>query len=189
MGVAYPEGVAVADQQPHHELHLFEQIGELVRAMAPDDGGEPKYRAHRRGVKVWFGTEKPTRFHYEAQLLPSRLAPSAGAGPDDLTLEVGFHAEHGDERRNAQVLDRLRDHERTWRKPLGSRAELGPFLGNPSWGRLSEIWVEKDLGDPDLPFELASRLVDYIDAVEAILADDDSDGGTGPTGRAVNARS
>lgn len=160
-------------QKPHHELHLFEQTGELVRAMAPDDEAEPKYRAHRRGVKVWFGTEKPTRFHYEAQLIPSRLAPSIDVGPDDFTVEVGFHAEHGDERRNRAVLDQLRGNESAWRKPLGPKAELGAFLGNDSWGRLSEIWVETDLQDPELAFELASRLVDYIDAVEPLLAEHD----------------
>ena len=165
--------MASASQGPRHELHLFEQTGELVRAMAPGLDASPHYRAHRRGVKVWFGTDKATRFHYEAQLIPTRLATGVDAGPDEFTVEIGFHAEHGDDRRNAAILKQLGDRESMWRKPLGPQAELGPFLGNDSWARLSELWVEHDLGHPDLAFELASRLVDYIDAVEPLLGDHD----------------
>lgn len=160
-----------ASQEPRHELHLFEQAGELVRAMAPDHGVGARYRAHRRGVKVWFGTEKPTRFHYEAQVIPPRLNPAGRVGPDEFAVEIGFHAEHGDERRNAAIVTRLGEQESAWRTSLGDQAELGPFLGNDNWARLSEVWVEADLTDPDLAFELASRLVDYIDAVEPLLGD------------------
>lgn len=139
--------------------------------MAPDSGGPSKYRSHRRGVKVWFNQEKPTRFHYEAQLIPPRLAGEMADG--EFAIEIGFHAEHGDEQRNRTVLDRLGAKESTWRKPLGPEAELGAFLGNDRWGRLSEVWIESDLSDPELAFELASRLVDYIDVIEPLLGEHD----------------
>lgn len=165
------------------ELHLFEHAGELVRAMAAErPGGEPtggsgrrsaggaavRFRSHRRGVKVWFGPEKPTRFHYEAQVLPARLLddpPAEGLA----AIEVGFHAEHGDNRRNQAVADHLDRHRNTWVATLGEEAELGPFLGNGNWARLSEVWPGEDLDDPDLAFELAGRLVDYVETVEPLL--------------------
>ncbi|MEL7207835.1 MAG: hypothetical protein AAGK32_06315 [Actinomycetota bacterium] len=152
------------------ELHLFEHTGELVRAMLGEIDPPPRYRAHRRGVKVWFGPAKPTRFHYEAQLIPGHLvdAPTADG---EATIEVGFHAEHGDDRRNRAVLDHLGGNRRAWHRTLGDQAELGPFLGNSNWGRLSEVWVGDDLDDPELAFELASRLVDYVEAVEPLLDD------------------
>ena len=163
------------------DLHLFEHTGELVRAMKPGEaeGAELRLRAHRRGLKVWFDTVKPGRFHYEAQMLPSRLVTDHELGDDEVALEVGFHAEHGDDRHNAAVLDRLTAAESRWRTVLGPRAEAGPFLGNENWGRLSEIWVEGELDDPDLAFELASRLVDYIEIVEPLLAPDPADRSTG----------
>ncbi|MDH3681950.1 MAG: hypothetical protein OEV40_18585 [Acidimicrobiia bacterium] len=150
------------------ELPLFEQTGELARALVAADLGELRFRAHRRGVKVWFGPAKPSRFHFEAQLIPNHLAPD-GAGSDDVTIEVGFHAEHGDERRNEAVLERLRAAEKTWRRALGEHAVAGPFLGNDHWCRLSETWTEADTDDPDLAFELASRLADYIQALQPLL--------------------
>ncbi|MEM9131796.1 MAG: hypothetical protein AAF962_22100 [Actinomycetota bacterium] len=157
------------------ELHLFEHAGELVRAMAAErpGGGDTaavgvRFRSHRRGVKVWFGPEKPTRFHYEAQVLPARLLdrpPAEGLA----AIEVGFHAEHGDDRRNRAVVDHLDHHRSTWTSTLGEEAELGPFIGNDNWARLSEVWPGEDLDDPDLAFELAGRLVDYVEAVEPLL--------------------
>lgn len=158
------------------EISLFEQAGELVRALSPaelgrggdDANGEVRFRAHRRGVKIWFGPEKPTRFHYEAQIIPHHLA-AHDAAPDEVVLEVGFHAEHGDERRNTEVIDDLKRREKSWRRSLGAEAQAAPFLGNANWGRLSETWSEPDLDDPDLAFELASRLVDYIQVVQPLL--------------------
>ena len=40
------------------------------------------------------------------------------------------------------------------------------FFGAENWRRVSEAWVEEDLDDPDLAFEIASRLVDYVSAIE-----------------------
>ncbi len=153
------------------EIHLFEQAGELARALVPADLGELKFRSHRRGVKIWFDTIKPGRFHYEAQVIPDRLAPTPVAD-EETAIEVGFHAEHGDERRNTAVIDRLVAKEKTWRRALGDQAEAGTFLGNDHWGRLSETWIEADLEDPELAFELASRLADYIQTIEPLLPSD-----------------
>lgn len=151
------------------EIPLFEQTGELTRALVDEEFGPVRFKAHRRGVKVWFGAVKPSRFHYEAQLIPHRFGP--GAGPDETTIEVGFHAEHRDEGKNLAVIEHLRKNEKVWRKPLGAEAEAGPFLGNDHWGRLSETWIEADFDEPSLAFELASRLVDYIHTIEPLLDD------------------
>lgn len=150
------------------ELGFFDQVGELARTLVPAELGALRFRAHRRGVKVWFDTDKATRFHWEAQLLPRTLVD----GTDGTALEVGFHAEHPDEDRNQQVLDALADAEPRWRPELGPEAEAGAFFGSaPDWRRLSETWPEPDLDDPELAFEVASRLADYVTAVEPHLPD------------------
>ena len=35
-----------------------------------------------------------------------------------------------------------------------------------NWRRVSETWIDPDLGDPELAFEIAARLTDYISAIE-----------------------
>ena len=150
------------------ELGLFDEVGELVRSLAPSELGEVRWRAHRRGVKVWFDTEKAGREHYEAQLVGRRHLD----GTDGMVVEVGFHAEHGDESTNQKVLDRLLGGRAGWYEELGDEAVAGPFLGNDGWRRLSETWIDPDLDDPDLSFELGSRLVDYVSALEALRRDD-----------------
>ena len=43
---------------------------------------------------------------------------------------------------------------------------MGAFLGRQdAWRRVSETWPDPDLGAPDLGFEIAARLVDYIAAL------------------------
>jgi len=32
------------------------------------------------------------------------------------------------------------------------------------------VWLEPDLDDPDLAFEMAARLVDYLHAIEPVLS-------------------
>lgn len=147
------------------EAHLFAEVAQLVRTMIPDGVGEVHTRSHRRGVKVWFGPSKPTREHYEAQIMPGRYADLDGA-----VLEVGFHAEHPEEANNQAVADRLEASTRKWRKELGKPAELDTFYGRDSWRRLSEVWTEVDEldDDPDAAFEIACRLIDYISVVEPI---------------------
>ncbi len=147
------------------EAHVFAEVAQLVRTMVPEGIGDVHTRSHRRGVKVWFGPSKPTREHYEAQIMPGRFADLDGP-----VLEVGFHAEHPDEAANQSVADRLESQAKHWRKELGKPAELDTFYGRASWRRLSEVWTGIDAldDDPDAAFEIACRLIDYISVVEPL---------------------
>ncbi|MEM7324583.1 MAG: hypothetical protein AAF531_15950 [Actinomycetota bacterium] len=144
------------------ELPLFDQVADVVRSLTPEELGELRMRAHRRGIKVWFNTEKPPREHYEAQLLARRHVD----GGDGMALEIGFHAENRETEKNAAAIDDILRTEKTWRKILGRDAEVGAFYGADNWRRVSEAWLEPDLEDPELTFEVASRLVDYLEAIE-----------------------
>ena len=83
-----------------------------------------------------------------------------------MALEVGFHAEHRDETLNDEVIGRLEGRRSRWRKRLGDEAEIGAFFGAEHWRRVSEVWLEPDLDDPDFVIEVAARLVDYVTAIE-----------------------
>ena len=144
------------------ELGLFEEVADLVRALTPDELGEVRSKAHRRGIKVWFDTATTPKEHYEAQVLPRRHVD----GREGMALEVGFHSEHPDRAKNETVLEALSESETTWRKDLGPEAEAGAFFGADNWCRISEAWIEPDLDEPELAFEVASRLVDYLTALE-----------------------
>jgi hypothetical protein len=144
------------------EQPLFEQVGEVARSMTPSELGVFRSRSHRRGIKVWFDTEKAGREHFEAQLLARRHVD----GTDGMALEVGFHAEHREEDKNEAVIDLLNTRAIAWRKSLGDEAEVGRFFGADGWRRISEVWLEPDLEDPDLAFEVAARLVDYVTVIE-----------------------
>ncbi len=143
---------------------LFEEVAELVHSMAPDGLGDIHMRTHRRGIKVWFGPKTPIKEHYEAQLIPRRHVD----GADGAALEIGFHAEHKDAAANDAVLDVLVAENGTWRRELGDETESGVFLGNDSWRRISDVWLDPEMGDPELGFEIASRLVDYLILLEPI---------------------
>ena len=144
-------------------MELFEAVGDAVTGMTPIAGLRSRW--HRYGVKVWVGAEQPTRAHYEAQVVGAKHVPGAKV----LAIEVGFHAEHPKPADNDAVLAALLAKERTWRKVLGAEAEAGPFLGRDGWARVSETWVDPDLDDPDLAFELAARLTDYVTALEPFV--------------------
>ena len=144
---------------------MFVQVDDLLRALVPDELGKLRSRVHRRGVKVWFEIEKPPREHYEAQLLARRHVD----GQEGMALEIGFHAEHGNQIDNDAAIARLTTGEKTWRQILGAEAEMAPFYGAENWRRVSEAWIEPDLDDPDLAFEVASRLVDYLTALEPVF--------------------
>ncbi len=148
------------------ELPLFEQVGELTRTLVPPEIGAVRFRAHRRGVKVWLDSDAPPRLHYEAQLIPRRLVDDR----DGAALEVGFHAEHGDMAVNDAAVAALTAAEPRWRPELGEVAETGPFLGRPDdWRRCSETWIEPDLDNEEIAFEVASRLADYVNALQPFL--------------------
>lgn len=148
------------------ELGLFDEVAEAVRALTPDEHGDIRVRSHRRGVKVWFGPVKPPREHYEAQQLPRHYVD----GVSGMAIEIGFHAENPDVEANDIAVGALAAAERKWRKSLGAEAEIGEFYGAANWRRVSEAWIEPDLDDPELPFEVASRLVDYLTALEPVRA-------------------
>ncbi len=148
------------------ELPLFEQVADAVRSMTPDELGELRWRAHRRGIKVWFDTEQSPREHYEAQVVARRHID----GQDGMAIEIGFHAEHRETERNIATVTAIEAKEAQWRTILGAEAEVGPFFGAENWRRVSEAWLEPDLEDPELPVEVASRLVDYLEAIEAARA-------------------
>ena len=147
------------------ELQLFDEVGEVLRGLVPGDLGELRCRHHRYGIKVWFAEDKPTREHYEAQVIGAKHVPEAKV----LAIEVGFHAEHRDPAENELVLKHLLTDERRWRKALGGEIVAGAFIDDRhGWQRVSETWPDPDLGDPDLPLDLAARLADYITALEPL---------------------
>jgi hypothetical protein len=147
------------------ELQLFDEVGEVLRGLVPGDLGDLRTRHHRYGIKVWFGSDKPTREHYEAQVIGAKHVPGATV----LAVELGFHAEHRDPAENERVLKELLGDEKRWRKTLGKAAVAGQFIDDRhGWQRVSETWLDPDLGDPDLPMDLAARLTDYITALEPL---------------------
>lgn len=144
---------------------LFDAVADALRSVLPPELGEWHHRTHRRGIKVWFGPAGGNKEHYESQVLARRHVD----GTDGMTIETGFHAEHNDTSLNDAVIDRVLASEKKWRKLLGNEAEAGPFYGRPEdWRRISEVWIEPDLDDPELAFELAMRLTDYIETIEPL---------------------
>ena len=151
------------------ESSLFEDVGDALRGILAPELGALQLRAHRYGIKVWFGTTTATKEHYEAQVVGARDVPGART----LALEVGFHCEYPKVADNERVIAHLIGCEKKWRKDVGKEAEIAPFLGRAdSWRRVSETWLDPDLGEPGLAFEIASRLVDYITAIEPHLHSD-----------------
>lgn len=144
------------------EISLFEEVGEAVRAMLPDDLGEPHIKWHRRGVKIWFDAAKAGPEHYEAQVVGRHHVD----GKPGMAIEIGFHSEHRELEQNEAVLDHLSATEKKWRRRLGPEAETGEFFGSDVWRRVSEAWIEPDIDDPEMSFEIAARLVDYLAAIE-----------------------
>jgi len=153
---------AVAGPEPS----AFEVAADALATLLPPELGEWHTRAHRWGMKLWFGpVERPAREHYEAQIVNAKFVAEASV----IGIEIGFHAENPKVAQNEATLAKLVTHEKRWRKALGGPVEAGPFLGRADqWRRISETWPDPDLGDPDLPLELAGRLVDYVEALEPL---------------------
>ena len=143
---------------------LFEDAADALRGLPPADLGEVHCTHHRYGIKVWLGPAiKAPREHYEAQVIGRQYVPEAAT----LAIEVGFHSEHPHEADNEAVISGLIRSERSWRKQLGEEVLVGTFLGHAEhWRRVSEIWPDPDMSDPELVFELAARLTDYLTALE-----------------------
>lgn len=147
------------------ELSLFDEVADALRGLAPPELGEQHQRAHRYGVKVWFGPATPPKEHYEAQVVGAQADKRATV----LAIEVGFHSEYAKEAENESVIAHLLTNEKQWRRTVGKEAHVGDFLGRAEhWRRVSETWPDPDLGDGDLVIELAMRLTDYITALEPV---------------------
>lgn len=150
------------------DLQLFDEVGEVLRGLLPEELGPVRTKHHRYGIKVWFGPATPTREHYEAQVIGAKHVPEASV----LAIEVGFHAEHRDPAENERAVARVLAGEKRWRKVLGAEAVAGPFIDDRhGWRRVSETWADPDLGDPGLAMELAARLTDYVTALEPLRGD------------------
>jgi hypothetical protein len=82
---------------------------------------------------------------------------------------VGFHSEYPKATENDAVIAHLVANEKKWRRTIGKEAQVGEFLGRAdTWRRVSETWPDPDLGDEMLVIELATRLADYITALEPV---------------------
>ena len=148
------------------ELALFEAVAEGCRSLVPTHLGVLRLRPRAYGIKAWIGPAEPPRAHFEAQVVGAKHVPDA----DHLALEIGFHLEHRTLEQNDAVLAELLRQERRWRKVLGDQAVAGPFIGRPEdWRRISELWIDPDLGDPELSTELSLALTDYICAIQPLL--------------------
>jgi hypothetical protein len=147
------------------ELTFFDEVAEAVRGLVPGERPDLRQRARRWGLKVWFGPDAPAPEHYEAQV----ISPDGVDGARVLALEIGFHAEHPHVSENDAAIARLVARQERWRDVLGDDVTVGPFLGRfPDWRRVSETWPDPDLGDPELPVQVALRLTDYIGVLEAL---------------------
>jgi hypothetical protein len=143
---------------------VFEDVADALRGVVPESLGELHCTYHRFGVKVWVASStKAPREHYEAQVIGRQHVPEATT----IAIEVGFHTEHADKADNDEVIAALISSEKSWRKQLGKEATIGAFLGRSGgWQRISEVWPDPDLVDPELVFQLAARLTDYMTALE-----------------------
>lgn len=146
---------------------MFDQVADAVRGMVPSELGTFHTTARQWGLKAWFDVEACPRVHYEAQVIGAQHVAEAKV----LAIEVGFHAEHPKPADNDAALAPLLAAEPTWRKALGPSAVAGPFIGRGGWQRLSETWIDPDLGDPELCFELADCLAAYVTTIEPLRTD------------------
>jgi hypothetical protein len=141
------------------QIDFFQSVGDALAGFLPPAMRNNSRRVSVRNLKVWFGDEH--REHYEVQML------RRGKG---ISLEIGFHTEHADAQRNDEVMETLAKCERTWRKPLGTDAGIGPFVGPAkAWRRLSEFWGDGQFAlDEETAVEAAERLAIYIRTLEPL---------------------
>ena len=149
---------------------VFEEVAVVLPSLVPLELGPVRQQPRRWGIKVWFGASaaeaKPPRVHYEAQVIGAADAPGAKV----LAIEVGWHTEQTKEADNDALLAKVLAKEKAWRKVVGREAVCGDFLGGATrWRRISECWNDPNLGDPELAFELAARLTDYVTGLEPVV--------------------
>lgn len=121
-------------------------------------------------LKVWYGDGEARREHFEVQSVSASGLRAAERPEDPPVLEIGFHAEHRDAARNDAVLEFLVSRSDDWRPVLGDEPEVGTFIGRQSsWRRVSELWTETAVLQPEAAIEAAERLADYIRALVPVL--------------------
>lgn len=145
-------------------MGLFDQVADAVAGMVPPELGALRTAPRRWGIKLWFDDDECPREHYEAQVLGARHVPGATA----LGIEIGFHAEHPKDADNDDALAPILAAEAAWRPTLGPDATAGAFLGRDGWTRCSEAWVDPNLDEPELCFEIADTLAAYITTLEPL---------------------
>ena len=146
------------------ELELFDEVAEVLRGLVPDAVGrgdaEPTATASRCGSKRQAGAgalrgtgdrRARRRGRRRRSLWRSAFTPSTRS------------------RDNDDVIERLLTEERQWRKALGVRAVVGPFLGRPR--RVAPL--VRDVGRPRPRRAWARRggrprLADYVTVLEPL---------------------
>lgn len=143
----------------------FRDVLDALLGFLPGELADVEYRVYSRGLKVWYGDD--TKEHYEVQYV-GRYADATGRERKGTALEIGFHAEHRDPKRNEAVLDQLARSAKTWQRKLGKAAQADYFVGDRSktWRRVSEFWTGSEIDEPDTAIEAADRLAAYICALE-----------------------
>jgi hypothetical protein len=139
--------------------HFYDDVSDaLAGFLPPSMRAFSSYRTSHN-IKVWYGDG--AQEHYEVQSIRRRKG---------YELEIGFHAEYRDAERNDECVGRIASKEKTWRKTLGAKPEVAPFVGyqTRTWRRVSEIWTEPVTNDPELAVDAAERLAAYIRALEPI---------------------
>lgn len=142
---------------------FFDQVADaLIGFLPPDLRDFGSYRTSHN-IKVWYGDDG-RREHYEVQVISGRHVQASGQ-----VLEIGFHAEHRDASDNEDAIARLTGAESRWRKALGDEPEAGTFLGHKGpWRRLSEVWSDDGVTEPEAAIEAAERLAAYIRTFEPV---------------------
>lgn len=134
---------------------FFDQVLDVFEGLTFGVAGELRSTAHKRGLKVWY--DEAAREHYEAQLI--RL-------DGEVRLEIGFHVEYPKAGPNDAVIGPLLADETVWRRELGDEPDVGAFIGNDIWRRISEVWEPPDPDDVDAAIEVGARLADYVTVLE-----------------------
>ena len=150
------------------DLQLFDEVGEVLRGLLPPELGELRTKHHRYGIKVWFGPAKPTREHYEAQVIGAKhVAEADGAGhrgrlPRRAPRPGGQRAGARAPPRAARSGGARCSGPRRWPASSSTTATGGSACRRPGPTPTSAI--------PISPIELATRLTDYITTLEPLRA-------------------
>jgi hypothetical protein len=141
---------------------FFDQVDDELRGLLGPSMRDYQSLRTSRLIKIWYG--EPA-IHYEALWVAPWWAPGRKA-----VLEIGLHLESRTADGNDEILGRLNERARAWRRRL-PKAEAGSALGPRAadWRRLSEILDGGETEDPDFASEVAERLALYARTLEPVL--------------------